>query len=481
MWRRIEDYREKHKMIGKGDRILLGLSGGPDSVLLARYLLTLRERQEISLVAVHVNHQLRGPESFRDEDFVRAFCDSRQIPCHICREDVGAFARQKRCSLEEAGRILRYRCFSDLADKTGCHKIALAHHGDDLAETMIFRMVRGTGPEGMPGMLPVNGRVIRPLLFLGKEEIIRMLAELSQDYVEDSSNDETGYSRNYIRRHIMPGLREVNPRAVGHMVSLSGQMHEQNEFVRAHFDRIYETERIPAPEGVRLPLSYLRGCDSFSQKEVIRRMLFDAGGRRRNLTAIHVTLVQELISRLPGKKLDLPYGIRAAVEEDHLYLRRGDAGVRPPGAASDGQTDGCSLSVDKDALEAGGRVILPAGEGTEYQFELVAPDSPDHQKNDCAVYFNYDRIKNKLFLRTRRQGDYFVMDHLGRKKLLRRYFIDQKIAAEKRDKVLLLAEGSHILWISGGRTSEAYKVTDRTSRVLRVLCVKKDGGNQRYE
>lgn len=482
MWRRIEDYTEEHRMIEEGDRILLGLSGGADSILLARYLITLQRRQKIFLVAVHVNHQLRGDEAVRDEVFVREFCDRWKIPCHIYREDVGEFADKNKCSVEEAGRVIRYRCYSDCAEKSECHKIALAHHGDDLAETMIFRMIRGTGPEGLPGILPINGRVIRPLLCLDKKEIRRMLAELSQEFVEDSSNEQTDYSRNYIRRFIMPRMQELNPQATGHMISLAGQMQEYNEFIRNYFDRIYHEKKILSDTGIRVSFVFLKSCDSFSQKEIIRRMLFDTGGKRKDLSFVHVALVQELLEKSPGKRLDLPYGVMAVREREYLYLGRCDTdqGIGRPESFYLEETDHAYI-VDKEKLESGHSVIIRSGENEEYQFELMAPDQCEIRKNDCVKYFNYDKIKNELFLRTRKHGDYFVIDHLGRKKLLRRYFIDEKIAVTKRNEIFLLAEGNHILWITGGRISEAYKVLDQTRQVLRVTYRKKDGGNQKYE
>ncbi len=479
MWSKIEDFSKKHKMIEKGDRVLLGLSGGADSILLARYLITLVQRQEITLYAVHVNHLLRGAEALRDEAFVRVFCDRWVIPCQVYREDVGAYAMQEKCSLEEAGRILRYRCFSECAQETGCNKIALAHHEDDLAETMIFRMGRGTGPEGLTGILPVNGRVIRPLLCLEKDEIRRMLTELSQDYVEDSSNDQTDYSRNYIRRYIMPRLCELNPRAARHMVSLAGQMWEQNEFIKTHFDRIYEREKKTDQAGIRVSLPFIKECDSFSQKEIIRRMLFDVAGKRRDLASIHVELVRDLLGKSPGKRLDLPHGIKVLLEPDALYVHKGSYPLREPDSAREREPL-YAYKVDKKKLETDRKITMAVGE-EKFEFELISPKQCDKWKNDCIKYFNYDRIKNELYLRTRKHGDYLVIDQLGSKKLLRRYFIDQKIPLSKRDQVFLLAEENHILWVTGGRISEAYKVTDKTGKVLRVTYSKEDGGNQRYE
>ena len=172
MWKKIDAYVEKYEMLRPGESVVAGFSGGADSVCLLRYLLSVRERGDIKLYAVHVNHQLRGEEAERDQRFTEAFCRQWKIPLLVFTKDVTAESKKQGCSLEEAGRNVRYRCFAEAAQQWNCDKIAVAHHQNDLAETMLFRMARGTGLRGLAGIKPKNGQVVRPLLCLNREVIL---------------------------------------------------------------------------------------------------------------------------------------------------------------------------------------------------------------------------------------------------------------------------------------------------------------------
>ena len=159
-WERVDRFLKKWKLIERGDHILLGISGGADSVCLARYFLAKRESLALNLYAVHVNHMLRGDEAKRDEEFVREFCRQWNIPLHVEYRDIKKESREKKCSEEEAGRLARYECFTNYARQHQCSKIAVAHHQNDVAETILFRMIRGTGVQGMAGVLPLKGESI---------------------------------------------------------------------------------------------------------------------------------------------------------------------------------------------------------------------------------------------------------------------------------------------------------------------------------
>ncbi len=468
MWEKVDAYVKKHQMIRQGDRVLLGLSGGPDSVFLARYLLELVRRGIISLHIFHLNHLLRGEESRRDEDFVRSFCQKWNLPCLICREDISLFAGRHKCSVEEAGRMVRRRLMADYAGKTGCDRIAFAHHAGDQAETMLFRMIRGTGPEGLSGMLPVRGKTIRPLLCLEKEEIISGLRLLDQDYVEDTSNMQTDYSRNHIRLNILPEMEKINGQAVRHMACLAGQLREQNEYVGALMDRLYDEHVLSFEKGTGVSLDFFRSCSAFEQKALIRRMLFDAGEKRKDVSALHVELVSSLANKAAGRRIDLPHGLQAVRGEDSLSVIRQGQEEEPERHWRNGTGTGRAIPVPREKLEEGEEFSLTAGGGS-YRFRLLFLSPGENLKRDCVKYFSYDKIKDKLLLRTRQEGDYLIMDRSGRKKLLRRYFIDEKIPSARRDHIILLAEGHHILWVTGGRTSEACKVSGPGQRVLRVI------------
>lgn len=461
MWKKIDKFVKEQEMISAGDTILLGLSGGADSILLARYLLTLRDKGKIHLFALHVNHKIREGEADRDEAFVKHFCKQWEIPCVICRKDVSAYAKEHKMSLEEAGRTIRYLCLEENAHKMNCNKIALAHHAVDLVETMLFRMMRGTGTDGMAGILPIHENKIRPLLYVDKEEILGILSKLQQDYVEDSTNQETEYTRNYIRHRIIPAMYQVNEKVISHMTQLAKQVREEKEYLKILMDKKYDTHIIIEEKGVKMPMDYLKGCHAFETKEMIRRMLFQVAGCRKDISTIHVDMVWKLLHKTEGKHCILPYDMVAVREETMLYIGR-----EMPENNNKSQCYEIPLE-DREIFS------LQISEG-EYIFEKMSNHFPEDLKRDCVKYFDYDKIKGKLVLRTREEGDYFVMNAEGQTKKLNRYFIDEKIPLSKRDSLLLLAEGKHILWITGGRISEEYKVTKKTNRILRVTYRKRN-------
>ena len=495
MWEKVDDYVRKYDLLREGDAILVGLSGGADSVCLLRYLLAVRERMPVRLFAVHVNHMLREEEADRDEKFARDLCARYQVPFAAVRKDVAAERKRRRCSLEEAGRLVRYACFGELAEQWGCNKIAVAHHKNDLAETVLFRLARGTGVRGLSGIRPISGPVIRPLLCLEREEIREILLALGQDHVEDSSNSDDGYSRNYIRRHLLPGMKEVNTRAVEHLAQTAGQAAALMDYLEPVFCRLYTENVQQRPEGLLLPERAADRMHPVERRELLQRMLAAAGGQR-DLSAVHLEQADGLFEKREGKYLTLPGGLRAVRTEEGvlicrlpLHLRGQTGGHEDPDVSRlpEGEAEGLPLHLQKEAgrgkpaaepaavypvdMEAlartGSYVVEIAGRG-RVTFHLEEFHGGDIEKNDCVKYFDYDRIKSTLCLRSRQSGDYFIVDREGRHKTLRRYFIDEKIPAGERERKIVLAEGAHILWIPGGRISEAYKVGPETGRVLVV-------------
>ncbi|MDO4975775.1 MAG: tRNA lysidine(34) synthetase TilS [Eubacteriales bacterium] len=470
MWEKINRYVKKNHMIEPGDRVLLGISGGADSVALARYLLILREKGIIDLYAIHVNHQLRGEEAQRDADFVLAFCDHWHIPCEIVTEDVTGYAKKRKRSLEEAGREIRYAKMEEYAEKYHCSKIALAHHADDLAETMIFRMLRGTGPEGLVGILPIYKNRIRPLLCVDKKEILEYLLENEQAYVEDSSNQEIDYSRNYIRSLILPKMREVNTQAVSHMGDLSEKLEAQNSFVKKQLDKIYEEQVIRQEKGLGIAISFFEKEDSFVRSELIRRMLFDFCGKRRDLAAVHVDIVENLLEKDSGKYNLLPYQMIAYRGEEVLWIGHKDLLLKEDGQ----QAESFYVEIPREQLEKNENYEVIIGKDEKMIFYLSDDLEGEIPKNDCIKCFDYDKIKCTLSIRTRKKGDYLVLDDSGKRKMIRRYFIDEKIPCHQRDQILLLAEENHVLCVNGKRISEAYKVTKSTKRILKVRYLKNE-------
>lgn len=517
-WERVDSFLKKWEMVQEGDSILLGISGGADSICLARYFLARREALSLKLYAVHINHMLRGEEAKRDEEFVRDFCHKWNLLLNVEYRNIKEESRQKKCSEEEAGRIARYECFEKYAKEYHCEKIAVAHHQNDAAETILFRMLRGTGPQGMAGILPVNGRIIHPFLCLSREEITDILQNIGQDYVDDSTNTSEEYSRNYIRHRILPEMEGINQKATVHISELGMQMQELLAYVIPQMEKRYK-ENVIAKEQGELFLSEkaFSVMSLFEQKEMMRRMLFEISGHRKDISLVHVEQLLALMANKEGKQQNCPYGVLAKKVRDGLLLKKlsddvpfsdKNKSTSKKADRKNQQKDGqqkndeqnlenlnrknkkcgncsenkmqpvyLSLSTESEKLKVEQTVVL-SNETLLQEFTIhfsVLPwNGGKVVKRDCVKYFDYDKMKCKPCLRTRDAGDYFIMDKEGRRKSLGRYFIDTKIPASDRDGQLLLADGSHIMWIIGGRISEFYKVSSETKRVLRVSVQEKE-------
>ena len=235
MLKKVKNFIEQHHMIEAGEKILAGVSGGADSVCLLLVLAKLQEPLGFTLAAVHVEHGIRGEESLADAAFTERLCRDLGIPCRRYSVRAAEYARERGLSLEEAARELRYGCFRQACREEGAGKTAVAHHGGDSAETMLFHLARGTGIRGLGGIAPsiqMDGmQVIRPLLCLTRQEIEGWLREQEQDFCVDATNADVNYARNRIRREVLPGLCRINSQAIAHMMNTAGQLREISEFL----------------------------------------------------------------------------------------------------------------------------------------------------------------------------------------------------------------------------------------------------------
>lgn len=462
MWKteqKVKVYVERFHMIEPKDTIVLGISGGADSVCLLKILARWKEAWGISLRAVHVHHQLRGEEADADERFVRELCENEGIPCRVFHEDVQGMAQREKIGLEEAGRIARYRCFATVCEDVGGGKIALAHHQDDLAETMLHHLVRGTGMAGLCSLKPVSGNRIRPLLCLEKEEILVYLKAAGQPWRTDSSNLEDDYTRNRIRHHVLEELKtEVNPRAVRHMAQLSEEL-EETRAVLAQVAAEKRRQYVRKSEKGMLLAEELKKEPDLIGRQIVHDLLKEISGKQKDFTRIHVEAVQELWNRKVGARRDLPYGMQAIRTYDGIYLER--------------KAEKCKT---RDSEKNAGIQINVHSEGTE-SFQIgeltltvsrTARDFGEIPEKKYTKWFDYDRIKQTLVIRHRQPGDRICLFDGGGSKKLKDYLIDRKIPAQKRDQLWLLADGSDILWIIGDRISAAYKVTAESQRILQA-------------
>lgn len=295
--REVAAFCRKWDMLPQGGGVLCAVSGGRDSMALLHLLQTMAEEEGFLLTAAHFNHQLR-PTAQRDEDFVRSWCDSHGVPLVCGRGDVAAYAREAGKSLEDAARTLRYRFLEETADQVGADRIATAHHRRDNAETVLLHLLRGAGLQGLTGIPPVRGRIVRPLLETDREEIQRYVDENHIPFVEDETNQETIYTRNRLRLEVLPLLEEIAPGCTGRLAGTAALLREEN----GHLDR--ETAALLPPTGENtLPAAVLLRQDQAIRQRLVRAMAQRLGVE---LTARQTQGVLELGS---GGHLDLPDGL----------------------------------------------------------------------------------------------------------------------------------------------------------------------------
>lgn len=447
MKKKVLDFIKKNKLLKKGDSVVLGVSGGADSICMLKMLSELQDKLELSLYVLHINHMIRGEEANEDAEFVEQTCIKFKVPRRVVNVDVPTIAEAQGLSLEEAGRYVRYDEFSKYAYEVGASKIAVAHNSNDNAETVLMNLARGTGIKGLGGIAPKrplnedekNGvEVIRPILCLSRKEIEDYLKRNKIEYRNDSTNDSTDYTRNKIRLEVMPLLENINDNAMQNITNASEELANTSEYVQKDVDEAYD-EYVTEEKGKLFLKDASFANDPIVLTGVIRKMIENTAGKLKDITRIHVGDVVGLKEKQVGKKVDLPYSIVAEREYDGISVY--------------------SETNRSKAPEDQKEIVI--------SFEEDGFGLDDIEELTYTKWLNYDKIDD-VVVRTRQKGDYIVIDEEGNKKPLKKYFIDEKIPRRKRDKTLLVADGSHILWVVGHRISEDVKVTPDTKKVMKV-------------
>ena len=330
-----QDLIRAYHMLPNEGIVLCAVSGGADSMCLLTWLAELSKKYGFSVAAAHFNHGLRGAQAARDEEFVRAQCEGRNIPFYAGRGDVAAAARERGWSVEEAGRNLRYAFLEETAEKIGAVRIATGHNRSDNAETVLMNLIRGTGLTGLAGIRPVRGILIRPLLESGREEIEAYLKANHVPHVEDESNSSGAYTRNRFRLEILPALRAVNPRAEENIAKTAMLLRQDENYLNAAADRVCAAMELQEGRAA-LSRAALTELPSALQGRVVRRMLDRLGASGKDVTQRHIRAILELVRKSgPTAQLSLPHGMVARNDYDSFCLtaareRAWQATVLPP-------------------------------------------------------------------------------------------------------------------------------------------------------
>lgn len=454
MLEKIRAYIKENRMLERKDKIVIGVSGGADSVCLFFVLLELCKEYDLTLRVVHINHGIRGAEADMDEVFVRSLAKENGVNFEAFHADIPAMARERGLGEEEMGRLYRYEVLERVRQSIEADRIAVAHNENDCAETVLLNLFRGTGLSGLSGIAPVRDRIIRPLLCVSRQEIENWLLTREIPYRTDKTNFSDAYTRNRIRMHFLPlAEQEINKRAIEHTAKAAELLREVEDYMERQITTAY-AGNVVQENGAYFIKESVLSEEEIIAKGVLKKAMELLAGSKKDLESGHVASLFKLFSKQTGKEICLPYGMKGRREYKGICLFN--------------EKKEEARESEEYILSVPGDYALPDGRRISLELYPAEGKNVKIQKNDCTKWFDYDKIKNSLSLRHRRNGDYLQIGKEGGRKKLKDDLIDRKVPKEERDRLWLLADGSHVLWVLGGRTSEAFHITEETAAILRV-------------
>ena len=435
MLSQINTFIEKHNLLHAGDNVIVGLSGGADSVALLHVLVRLN----FSCIAAHCNFHLRGNESDQDEAFARQIANALRVPYYNIDFDTIGYAQQQHISVEMAARGLRYEWFEKLRMQNKSQAIAVAHHQDDSVETVLLNLIRGTGIRGLTGIHPKRDCIVRPFLETTRQEILNWCNQQGITYRTDSSNLSDKYTRNYIRLHLLPMLETINPSAKQAIARSAGHLSDvetiYSDFIEKERQRLMDTQR-------RIRISDL--MQSVAPQTVLYELLKPFGFTRLLSESVYHSLTGE------SGKIFYSHSSNYQIVKDRDFL-----------LLSEKRTIEETIYTiqTNDSIETPIRLKTQQSKNTnDYQID----------KSKTVATFDFDKLIFPLTLRTWRKGDWFVPFGMRGRKKLSDYFNDRKFDRNRKEQTWLLCSGSDIIWIIGERIDNRYKINKSTKNMLTI-------------
>jgi tRNA(Ile)-lysidine synthase len=441
---------KKYSMLSGKEKILVGLSGGPDSVFLLYVLSNLKDTFLFDLHAVYINHSLRPEETPGEIEFCKKLCERLSTPFVTKVIDVKTYAEEHRLNKQDAARELRYKIFDEVSSNIVADRIALGHTADDQLETFFIRFFRGAGPKGLSGIPPVRGNIIRPLIETERRDIEEFLDEQKIKYIIDSSNLKKDYLRNRLRLSFIPEMKKINPH-IAETISRTMDILREEE----HYFDIIVTKTMmklitrKTDARIELFLSPLEAMDKVILRRVLRRAI-DATKGLRGMEFIHIESIIDLIKHgQQGNRLYLPRGLRVIKNYSTLVVTS-----EPPQ-----RIETSTLNLPGEAVFKESRAVIRAS---------IEDKVDSHGDGKTMVIFDADKTGPVLTVRAREKGDFFYPMGFGKRKKLQDYFVDEKVPKDERDSVPIVVSGNDIVWIAGYRGDERFKVSQKTKRFLKL-------------
>jgi len=444
-------------MLKSGDRVIVGVSGGPDSMALLYVLNQIREDYNLTLKIAHLNHDFRGKEAEREAQFVEKVAQKLELPFEVKTFDVPAYKKKSSLSSQEAARVIRYRFLEDAGEQFRASKIALGHNADDQAETLMMWLLRGAGLKGLGGMPPVReGGIIRPLIETTREEIETFIKEERIPFVIDSSNQKTQYLRNRLRHELFPLLQEhYNPQLVKSLVQTASILRIEDEYLEAIAkDLLKKVIVSEEQESVVIDNKGLLSFPLAIQLRCLRGALAQVKGDLRRITHTHLYDIIKIVSNdMPNKLLKLPQGIRVEKSYHNLIIKLHQTAQTPFSYRF-------TSIPDRVRIEEIGK---------EMEFEIVkGNDNIAPKKNSHLAYLDAGKILMPLTIRNTKPGDRFQPLGMKGEKKIKDFFIDEKVPLKERKSIPLIFFGDILGWVGEMRIDHRLRVTRKTREILKI-------------
>jgi tRNA(Ile)-lysidine synthase len=472
--KKVMEFIRLHELFAGAERVLLAVSGGADSVALLHVLVSLRSQRLIAaeLICAHINHQLRGPQSDSDEQFVIEQAGRLNLPVMTRTANVREYAAAHHLSQETAGRQLRFASLQETASERGCTWVATGHQKNDNAETLIHRLRRGTGFRGLAGIWPARPfgaglRLARPLLCATRNEIAAYLHKHKLPWRADHTNVDLAYTRNYIRHRLLPALQEESRRPLVEELSalaaaareLYGRIQSQAEEAGSRLARFSEGR-------IALQASALASLPEPVAIELVRQALVGLGCGERSLTQQHYRAILRLAQRPGnGRRVSLPHGFVARYEQGQVILDVAEAAKahqrKPAPPESPAGPAPTVLQVPGRTHFAGREISADVRDRREIEQNKVKAG-----KSGFREYFDLDKISLPVVVRPRQIGDHFWPLGLAGEKKVGKFLTTAKVSRELRERIVIFADREKIIWVCPVRISEQAKVTEETRRIL---------------
>jgi tRNA(Ile)-lysidine synthase len=465
---RVLEFISRHKLIEAGQKILVAVSGGPDSVSLLDILLKLQTELNITLHIAHLNHQLRGEESEADARYVEELAKKLNLPATIEKRDVTAFQSENHLSVEEAAREVRYHFLAETATQTGADRVAVGHTQNDQIETIMLHIIRGTGTRGLRGLQPCqelqfSGRklmVVRPLLEISREETLKYCSLRQLSPCLDSSNLSLSMLRNRVRHELLPLLHEYNPGINDSLLRISRIAQDDLEFLELQSVHAWKEIVNEKEKSVVLNKKSFLGLAPALKRQLVRRAIGKLLGTLKDIETRHIEEILGALQKPAGRKIILPEGLIFSIEYDRYIL-----GFKPESLVPFPDLKG------EFEIEIPGTTRIP---GWTIEAKIISRDSFKKWsvEDNFTGCFDKDCVGTKIKVRTRRRGDWFQPLGMDQTKKIGEFMLDARIPRLWRESIPIFLTPQQVVWVAGWRIDERVKITQNTKRVLCLRLVR---------